>query len=141
GPAATHPLASLTKGGPAQWPKAIETAGACGTTTPFAVDTITLPSANPWRSLFFVGDHDFLPNGDGVICTIMGEVWIVSGLDDQLQHLRWRRFATGLNQPLGLRVVDGVIHVIGRDQITRLHDLNGDGEADFYECFSNVFTS
>jgi hypothetical protein len=27
--------------------------------------------------------------------------------------------------------------VHGRDGITRLHDLNGDGEADFYECFNN----
>jgi len=26
---------------------------------------------------------------------------------------------------------------LGRDQITRLHDLNGDGEADFYENFNN----
>ena len=29
------------------------------------------------------------------------------------------------------------IYVLGRDQITRLHDLNGDGEADFYENFNN----
>ena len=27
--------------------------------------------------------------------------------------------------------------MLGRDQITRLHDLNGDGEADFYENFNN----
>jgi azurin len=141
GPAATHPLAAFTKGGPAQWPQTVETHGTRGTTAPFAVDTITLPFANPWKSLFFVGDHDFLPNGDGVICTIMGEVWTVSGLDEKLEHLRWRRFATGLNQPLGLRVVDGLIYVLGRDQITRLHDLNGDGEADFYECFSNAYAT
>ena len=137
-PAATHPLADLCKGGPAQWPQTVETSGSRGTTAPFAVDTITLPLTNPWKSLFFVGDHDFLPNGDGVICTIMGEVWTVSGLDETLAHLRWRRIATGLSQPLGLRVVDGVIHVLGRDQITRLRDLNGDGETDFYECFSNA---
>ena len=140
-PAASHPLAALTKGGPAQWPQIMETRGTHGTMQPFAVDTITLPFTNPWKSLFFIGDHDFLPNGDGVICTIMGEVWIVSGLDESLAHLRWRRFATGLNQPLGLRVVAGVIHVLGRDQITRLHDLNGDGEADFYECFSNAYAT
>jgi hypothetical protein len=30
--------------------------------------------------------------------------------------------------------------VHGRDGITRLHDLNGDGEADFYECFNNDVT-
>jgi hypothetical protein len=72
----------------------------------------------------------------------MGEVWTVSGLDDKLEHLRWRRFATGLIQPLGLRVVDGLIHVLGRDQITRLHDLNGDGEADFlrvlFQCVRHL---
>ncbi len=141
GPAATHPLAALIKGGPPQWPQVVETRGTLGATAPYAVDTITLPFANPWKSLFFVGDHDFLPNGDGVICTIMGEVWTVSGIDDTLEHLRWRRFATGLSQPLGLRVVDGLVYVLGRDQITRLHDLNGDGEADFYECFSNAFTT
>jgi hypothetical protein len=36
-----------------------------------------------------------------------------------------------------LRIVDDAIHVLGRDQITRFHDLNADGEADFYECFNN----
>ncbi len=33
--------------------------------------------------------------------------------------------------------MDGVVYALGRDQITRLHDLNGDGEADFYENFNN----
>jgi hypothetical protein len=42
-----------------------------------------------------------------------------------------------LFQALGLKVVDGKIYVLGRDQITRLHDVNNDGEADFYECFNN----
>ena len=34
-----------------------------------------------------------------------------------------------------LDVVDGVIHVTGKDRLTRLHDRNGDGEADYYESF------
>ena len=54
-PAATHPLAALTKGGAPQWPQTVETSGSRGTTAPFAVDTITLPLTNPWKSLFFVG--------------------------------------------------------------------------------------
>lgn len=137
GPAAEHPLAALTKGGPTQWPDVVETKGSIGRTRPYAVDTIALPFKNPWNALMFVGDHDFLPNGDGVICTVMGEVWVVSGIDGRLAKLRWRRAATGLHQPLGLKVVDGAICVQGRDQITRLHDFNGDGEADFYECVAN----
>ncbi|HEX3314671.1 MAG TPA: hypothetical protein VHR72_07245, partial [Gemmataceae bacterium] len=34
-------------------------------------------------------------------------------------------------------IVDDKIYVLSRDGVTRLHDLDGDGEADFYECFSN----
>ena len=57
------------------------------------------------------------------------------------RNVRWRRFASGLHQPLGLVVADGKVYVLGRDQITRLHDLDGDGEADFYECVSNAYTT
>jgi glucose/arabinose dehydrogenase len=49
----------------------------------------------------------------------------------------WKRYATGLFQPLGLKIVDDIVYVLGRDQITRLHDLNHDGEADYYENFNN----
>ena len=74
-----------------------------------------------------------------MLCTIQGDVWRVEGLDEKLENVRWSRFATGLHQALGLVVADGKVYVLGRDQITRLHDLNGDGEADFYECFSNAY--
>jgi hypothetical protein len=42
-----------------------------------------------------------------------------------------------LFQPLGLKILHGKVHVTCRDQIVILHDLNGDGEADFYENFNN----
>ena len=40
-------------------------------------------------------------------------------------------------QPLGLKIVNETIYVCCRDQITRLHDANDDGEIDFYENFNN----
>ncbi len=101
------------------------------------LDTIPLPFDNPWKAPLFIGDHDFLSDGSAMVCTMQGDVWRVSGLDDKLEHVRWRRFASGLHQPLGLAIHDDQVYVLGRDQITRLHDLNHDGEADFYECFSN----
>jgi azurin len=131
-------LAELTKGGPAQWPEVLESKGSVGTGQPYAVDTLTFPKS-PWKSLWHLGGHDFLPNGDAVVCTFEGEVWVVSGIDQTLENLRWRRFASGLSQPLGLKVVDGKIYVLGRDQLTRLNDLNNDGEADFYEAFSRAY--
>lgn len=142
GPAQTHPLAHLTRGGAPQWPQTIATKGTPGTAdSPYVVDTIGLPTDNPWKALLFFGDHDFLADGTGLACTMQGDVWSISGLDDRLQNVRWRRFASGLHQALGLVVADGKAHVLGRDQITRLHDLDGDGEADFYECVSNAYTT
>jgi hypothetical protein len=80
---------------------------------------------------------DFFSDGRAAISTWSGDVWVVSGIDDKLDHVKWKRFATGLFQPLGLKIVDDQVYVLGRDQITRLHDTNNDGEADSYECFNN----
>lgn len=133
-------LQSYCKGGPSLWNPPITTEGRlapAGSSKPYVVDTLTLPDDNPWHSWMRPSGVDFLPDGRCVICTLGGDVWIVSGIDKDLHHLVWKRFATGLYEPLGLKVVDGQIYVVGRDQITRLHDLDGDGEADFYENFNN----
>lgn len=128
---------SLIEGGPSRWSWEFTTAGELGEAEGgFAIDRIPVPLLNPYGSPMLIGGHDFLANGDAAVTTMMGDVWIVSGLDDTLEQVTWRRFATGLNQALGLEVIEDKIYVIGRDRITRLHDLNQDGEADFYENFS-----
>lgn len=100
---------------------------------PYVVDTLTVPYDNPWKALMFLSGVDFFANGDAAVSTIHGDVWIVSGIDEKLERLTWKRFATGLYQALGLRIVNDRVHVLGRDRITRLIDRNGDGEADVYE--------
>jgi hypothetical protein len=67
-----------------------------------------------------------------------GDVWIVDGIDEPLERVTWKRFATGLYQPLGLKIIDDRIHVGCRDQIVIPEDRNGDGEADFYRNFSSL---
>ncbi len=131
-------LAALTKGGKALFPDEVVTQGTVGTNDgPYAVDVIAEGLPNKWNAKSFFGGFDFFSDGRAAICTFHGDVWVVSGLDDKLAKLTWRRFATGLFQPLGLKIVEDKIYVLGRDQITRLHDLNGDGEADHYENFNN----
>ena len=138
-------LTTYTKGGKALWPQAVTTKGKLGTpstTDPnaaaYVVDTIEPPYQNPWNAWIRFGGFDFFEGGkSAALCTWSGDVWVVSGIDDKLQKLTWRRFAAGLFQPLGLKIVGGKVYVHGRDQITRLHDLNNDGEADFYESFNN----
>jgi glucose/arabinose dehydrogenase len=131
-------LGALVHGGPARYPGPLVAKGVLGSDAQaYAVDTLTPPVDNPWKSFLRFGGLDFFSNGDAAVCSASGDVWVVSGIDEKLERLKWRRFATGLFQPLGLRIVDDKVYVLGRDQVTRLHDLNNDGEADFYENFNN----
>jgi glucose/arabinose dehydrogenase len=136
--AAPEPLEPLTRGGAPRWPEPVVTRGTLGKEPgAWQVDTLTVPYENPSNSYMRIVALDFFPDGRAAVATLDGDVWIVSGIDEKLETLTWKRFATGLYQPLGLRIVDGAIYALGRDQVTRLHDLNGDGEADFYENFNN----
>ena len=127
------------EGGPSLFPETITTKGRPSTATSgYAVDDLPLPKDNPWESNIRFGGFDFFSDGKRAACsTWNGDVWIADGIGGDLSKIIWRRFASGLYQTLGLKIVDDVIYTLGRDQITRLHDLNDDGEADFYECFNN----
>ena len=130
-------LTELTKAGAARWGKPIVTKLVRGDEKgPFAIDTLTLPYKNPFDALFFCTGLDFLPDGRIAVCTCHGDVWLAK-VDEKAGEVSWQRFATGLYQPLGLKVVDGKVVVLERGQLTRLHDSNADGEADFYECLCN----
>lgn len=132
----------LLGGGPASWPLEIAMPGERATddrSLPYVIDTLPVPFENPYNSMMMFTGIDFFPNGDAAVVTLMGEVWRVSGIDETLERVSWRRIATGLSQPFGLEIVDGVIRVVGRDQVSALHDRNGDGEIDFYECITNDY--
>lgn len=129
---------ALTKAGPARWTIPVTTEGKVSKSTdPYVVDTISIPEDNPWKSWIRCSGFDFFSDGRIAVCSVSGDVWVVSGVDKDLSKLTWKRFATGLFQPLGLKIVKDEVYVLGRDQITRFHDYNKDGEADYYESFNN----
>ncbi len=129
---------TLRGGGPARWKETIVAKGTVAADdAAYVLDTLPVPEENPWKAWMRLTALDFLSDGRAAVCTWSGDVWVVSGIDRKLEAVSWTRFATGLYEPLGLKVVDDKVCVLGRDQITRLHDLNGDGEADFYENFNN----
>ncbi len=133
---AADDLSMLTHGGPPRWPQKLETQTALGSDAgPFAADVLTAPETNPWLAQMRFTGLDFFTDGRIAVCSWDGDVWIVE--TQARGKLLWQRIATGLFQPLGLKIVDGKIHVICRDQLAVLHDLNGDGEIDFYECLNN----
>ncbi|MGI9239623.1 MAG: DUF6797 domain-containing protein, partial [Verrucomicrobiales bacterium] len=134
-------LASLIGGGEKRWPGIIQTDGKMGAGDgAFAVDEIDLPwdERSPWNSWMRLGGFDFFADGKrAAVATWLGDVWIVDGLGGTFDKHNWQRIATGLFQPLGVKIVDGTIFVSCRDQIVELHDLNGDGEADYLRNFNN----
>jgi hypothetical protein len=131
-------LAPLCRGGPARWGEPLRTQARPGRDDyGLAVDTLTVPKENPWKSWLRFGGLDFVTPDRALLGSVSGDAWLVSGLQDAAGELRWKRFATGLYQPLGIKIVNGQVFVLGRDQVTRLHDLNGDDEADHYENFNN----
>lgn len=136
---APRALEPLTHGGPKRWPEVLKAPVTIGKNDgPFAVDTFVLPARNPWNAQLRLTGFDFYPDGKRMaVCSWDGDVWLVSGIDKPEVGLSWQRIASGLFQPLGLKLRDGAIFVCCRDQIVKLHDLNGDGETDFYECFNN----
>ncbi|MEC9091076.1 MAG: DUF6797 domain-containing protein, partial [Planctomycetota bacterium] len=134
----------LIQPGKKNWTEEITTSGVLSEQTGwgYTVDTIRLPFQNPYGSLFFVSGHDWLDNGDMVVATVHGEVWLAKNVNSDLRKITWKRYATGLYQPLGIRVVNNRPHVLCRDQIVRLHDRDQNDEADYYECFhADVTTS
>lgn len=128
---------SLITGGPANWPEVLKTVGYPGLERgAYALDTISIPESTPWNTWFRTSALDFFPDGRMALATVGGDIWIVSGIDKDLLNLKWKRLAGGLYEPFGVKIVDGLIYVTCKDRLTRLHDLNNDGEADFYESFS-----
>jgi mono/diheme cytochrome c family protein len=105
----------------------------------YVVDDVALPAENPWRRKVRPGDIQFLKDGTGVVVTLDGDVWLVRGLNGTSTTARWRRFTSGLHEPLTVAIRDEEIYAFDRNGIWRLRDTNGDGEADVHELFSNAF--
>ncbi|MDF1811135.1 MAG: hypothetical protein P1V20_02945 [Verrucomicrobiales bacterium] len=109
----------------------------------FQIEEMALPMENPWQRNVRLSAFGFFKNGDAAISTFDGDVWIVNNLNfgdgGNESATTWSRFASGLHEPIGLEIVDDEIYVFSRNGIIRLLDTNNDGEADFYENFSNVF--
>ena len=134
-------LQEWTHGGSVRWPEVLVTRGELASEdaeAAYVLDRLTLPDNNPYGLELRIGGFDFFSDPTtAAICTWDGDVWIVSGIDADLDTLEWKRFASGIHEPLGLKIVEDRIYTVSDDQITRFHDFNEDGEADFYENFNN----
>ena len=59
-----------------------------------------------------------------------GEIWIAEKLSTGKPI--YKKFASGLHEPLGLALHKGDLYTVQRTELTRLRDTDGDGRADEY---------
>ena len=117
----------------------------------YVIDDIPLPVPNPWKRNVRLADIAFLNDqGDAAGVTFDGDVWLISGLKDDLEAVTWKRFASGLHEPMSIVVRESPrgasdrertreLLVFDRNGIWKLVDSNGDKECDRYEMFCNLF--
>ncbi|MCF7788917.1 MAG: cytochrome c [Prosthecobacter sp.] len=158
---------SAEPNGVMEWSDVITTTATLSTKPDAYVnDEIPLPLENPWKRNVRLADVAFLNDqGDAAGVTFDGDVWLISGLKGDLEKVTWKRFASGLHEPMSIVVRraagDGrskmgdradktspsaishlpsaEILVFDRNGIWKLVDTNGDKECDRYEMFCNLF--
>ena len=125
----------------ARWTQEVTTHATLSTAKDaYIVDDIPLPFANPWRRNVRLCDIAFFKDGTAAASSFDGDVWLIRGLGESLGTVTWKRFATGLHEPMSIAIRDEQIYVFDRNGIWRLRDTDGNGEADVHELFSNAFT-
>lgn len=78
-----------------------------------------------------VGGLAVLPNGDLGVSTRRGDVYIIENPTSRRPF--FRKFASGLHEPLGLAYKDGALIAAQRGELTKMIDTNNDGKADKFE--------
>ncbi|MBI5361637.1 MAG: DUF1080 domain-containing protein [Planctomycetes bacterium] len=92
----------------------------------------------PDGALVEVGGMDFLPDGRLAVSTRRGQVWLVeNALAPDPKDARFTLFAEGLQEGLGLAVVDGHVVVVQRGELSMLFDRDKDGRAEEVRCITN----
>ncbi len=86
-----------------------------------------------------VGGLDLFDDGRIALCTwdARGSVYLLTPSGDSSSTvMTTKEIAAGLAEPLGLKIVDGIIYVIQKQELTRLIDEDGDDIIDRYEAVS-----
>ena len=115
-------------------------------------DQLPLDAVHPSFDMFQAKPADFHPRIGGIvfidkdqmiICTwdASGSVYILKNYNaEDPETIEVKQIAKGLAEPLGIKVVDGEIYVLQKQELTKLIDLDGDGIIDEYQKVCDSWT-
>ena len=76
-----------------------------------------------------------LPGMKLLVTTRRGEVWMIEGAYDMTAKPKFTLWASGLHEPLGIIAAPkGGYYIAQREELTRVADTDGDGNADLFEA-------
>ena len=95
----------------------------------YTIETFAIPEGTPME----IGAMTTLCNGDLMVGTRTGDIFIIKGAYGDPEKVEFHLWARGIAQPLGLIELDGWIYTAQRGELTRMKDSNDDGRADIFE--------
>jgi hypothetical protein len=99
---------------------------------------VTLPV--PKDCVLEVGGLGVRPDGKLLACTRRGEVWLIDHPNaDNPDDVKFKLFASGLHEALGLDVEGKDVYVVQRPELTKLVDKDGDDVVDEYQTICDKF--
>lgn len=102
----------------------------------------TLTQARPSSFEPKVGGMDFMSDSSLIVCTwdSIGPVYRLEGVTrNNPENIKVTRIATGLAEPLGIKVVNDTIYVLQKQELTRLIDTDKDGIMDDYQTVCDAW--
>jgi hypothetical protein len=89
-------LAAAAKREPGQprWGEPLLVPGKLSTNqiAPYVVDTISVPETNRFNSWIRCSGLDFFSDATrAAVCSVSGDVWLLSNVDDKLDRVTWKR--------------------------------------------------
>ncbi|MDX1565659.1 MAG: hypothetical protein R3236_09650, partial [Phycisphaeraceae bacterium] len=122
-----------------RWPKAYRLAlPPASMKNALNLESVPLPLKNDRNRAVRAAGIDFFKDGRIALVTFDGDVWLGDGLKPGSKRVTWKRFASGLHEPLGLRIRGEDIFVFDRNGVWRLLDRDGNGEADYHRLFCGL---
>jgi len=85
------------------------------------------------------GSFEALPDGRLAIGTRRGDIYLVEGAYEKHPRPTFTKFASGLDEVLGLAWRDGAFYVTQQTELTRIEDTDDDGRADSFKTLSDVW--
>src|SRR6056297_508082 len=85
------------------------------------------------------GSFEVLPDNRLAIGTRRGDILLVDGAFDENPRPVYQRYASGLDEVLGMSYHDGAFYITQQGEVTRITDTDNDGRADRFETLSDAW--